>query len=140
MELLVYVRNHRAPGLAGSAAGLDAGRSFVGIAVGESPRVEVLPVEVPPGDAPTSYVEVRLRADAIDPATEITLLVAKALAIQGLPGGFRELEYEGVRGSVKLLPEPGFATTREICRAILPVLQRCRVHRGTVTTATVATA
>jgi hypothetical protein len=130
MELLVYVRNHWAEG-----EDLGSGRSFVGIAVGEAPRVEVLPE-----DAPTSWVEVRLRADAIDPATEIALLVAKALATQGLPGGFRELEYEGLRGSVRLSPEPGFDSTREICRAIMPVLQRCRVHRGTVTTANVATA
>lgn len=133
MQLLVYVRNHRAPGTPGGS--LDGARSFVGIAVGEAPRVEVLP-----DDAPSSYVEVRLRADAVDPATEIALLVAKALATQGLPGGFRELEYEGLRGSVRLLPEPGFDSTREICKAILPVLQRCRVHRGTVTTANVVTA
>ena len=53
---------------------------------------------------------------------------------------YRELEYEGLRGSVRLLPEPGFDSTREICRAILPVLQRCRVHRGTVTTSNVAMA
>jgi hypothetical protein len=123
MELLVYVRNVRKHG-AGPV------RTYVGIAVGEAPRVEVM-LE----DAPTSYVEVRVRADAVDPATEIALLVAKALAIQGLPGGEAELEYEGMRGSVRLLPEPGFDSTREICRAILPVLQRCRVHRGTVTTA-----
>lgn len=120
MELLVYVRNY----------GLTTGRTFVGIAVGESPRAETIQEQ-----SPTSYVEVRLRADAPDPATEIALLIAKALATQGLPGSWHELQYDGFRGSVRLLPEAGFDSTREICKAILPVLHRCRVHRGTVTTA-----
>lgn len=125
VELLVYARNH----------GLSLGKSLVGISIGESPRVEALQA-----DAVTSYLEVRVRADAPDPVTEVTLLVAKALAVQGLPGDGRELAYDGVRGNVRLLPEPGFDSTRSICRAILPVLARCRVHRGTLTTAAVATA
>jgi hypothetical protein len=122
MELLVYARNH----------GLATGRTFVGIAVGEHPRVETLPT-----DEPTSFVEVRLSAAVHDPATEIGLLVAKALAAEGLPQAHRELKYEGMRGGVRLRAEPGFDTTRSICRLLLPVLQRCRVHRGTLTTASV---
>lgn len=125
VELLVYARNH----------GLSLGKSVVGISVGESPRVETLHADVV-----TSYLEVRVRADAPDPVTEITLLVAKALAAQGLPGSGRELTYDGVRGNVRLLPEPGFDSTQSICRAILPVLARCRVHRDTLTTAAVAMA
>jgi hypothetical protein len=119
MELLVYARNH----------GLSTGRSFVGIAVGECPHMETLPM-----DAPTSFVEVRIPAGVSDPATEIGLLVAKALAAQGAPGSQRELRYEGRRGAVRLQAEPGFDTQRAICRLLLPVLQRCRVHRGTLTT------
>ena len=119
MELLVYARNH----------GLSKGRTFVGIAVGECPRVETLPT-----DYPTSFVEVRVSADVADPATEIGLLVAKALAAEGAPGPDRMLRFSGPTGHVRLLAEPGFDNPKAICRLLLPVLQRCRVHRGTVTT------
>lgn len=124
VEFLVYARNH----------GLSQGKSLVGLSIGASPRVETLEET----QSPTSYVEVRVRADLSDPVTEITLLVTKALAAQGLPGGRRELAYNGARGSVRLLPEPGFDSSRSICRAILPVLGHCRVHRDTLTTAAVA--
>ena len=119
MELLVYARNH----------GLATGRTFVGIAVGECPRVETLPM-----DYPSSFVEVRVAATVADPATEIGLLVAKALAAEGTPGPDELLRFSGPTGEVRLLAEPGFDNTKAICRLLLPVLQRCRVHRGTVTT------
>lgn len=123
VELLVYARHH----------GLPGGKSLVGISIGESPQVEELEA-----GAPTSYLEVRVRADAPDLLTEITLLVTKALAARGVPGRHRELAYDGVRGSVRLLPEPGFDSSRSICRTILPVLAHCRVHRDTLTTAPVS--
>jgi hypothetical protein len=120
MELLVYVRNHD----------LSAGRTVVGLAVGQAPGVETTRAEIP-----TSFVEVRIDAAVPHPATEIGLLVAKALAAQGVPGPGDILRYQSPRGEVRLRAEPGFDTARSICEPLLAVLQRCRIHGDTVVTA-----
>jgi hypothetical protein len=141
MELLVYARNHVLGGVPCGALGGGSGpgrssalpgrRTFVGIAVGVAPQVEALEDQLP-----TSFIEVRIGADAPDPVTEIALLVAKALAAEALPSRGGLLEFSCARGRVRLWPEPGFDTPRTICRALMPVLEKCRVQRGLLTNTT----
>lgn len=117
MELLVYARNYRP---LGSDADVSAHRDL-GAVVGEP---------APPfswGERLCSFIEVRLPVTVVDPSTEIELLVAKALAVWGRPGGGRVLHFASARGRVSLLLEPGFERTRDLCRALQPVLPQARV-------------
>ncbi|MEX1362788.1 MAG: hypothetical protein AB1Z98_06660 [Nannocystaceae bacterium] len=114
MELLVYALNVCDPGA-------TEPRREAGAMVGE------------PSDAligsgtACSFVEVRLPLRVVDPTTEIQLIIAKAFASWGHPGGGRVLRYECSRGSVALLLEPGFERARDLCRALHPVLPQARL-------------
>lgn len=116
MELLVYARNYRPYG---SADG-QAGRRELGASVGE--RVPAFGL----GERLCSFVEVRLPIDVVDLGTEIELLVAKAFAVWGHPGSGRVLRFANTRGSVAMALEPGFERTRDLCRALYPVLPEAR--------------
>jgi hypothetical protein len=116
MELLVYARNYRPWGAEADAPS----RLELGAAVGE--RVPALGM----GERLCSFVEVRLPGSVIDPNTEIELLVVKAFAAWGHPGGGRVLRFGNPRGSIALLLEPGFERARDLCRALQPVLPRAR--------------
>lgn len=116
MELLVYARNVREGKLAGSPIRREVG-AIAGersMAIGFDGRVR-------------SFVEVRLPMAAFDPCTEIQLLVAKAFAAWGRPGPGRVLRFRSERGSVAMMLEPGFERTRDLCRALAPVLPRARL-------------
>ena len=117
MELLVYARNYRPLGAdADTLAHCD-----LGAVVGEP---------APPfswGERLCSFIEVRLPVTVVDLSTEIELLVAKAFAVWGRPGGSRVLRFTSLRGQVALLLEPGFERTRDLCRTLQPVLPRARV-------------
>ncbi|MEM9460788.1 MAG: hypothetical protein AAGF11_41880 [Myxococcota bacterium] len=117
MELLVYARNYRPLGAdADTLAHCD-----LGAVVGEP---------APPfcwGERLCSFIEVRLPMTVVDLGTEIELLVAKAFAVWGRPGGGRVLRFTSVRGQVALLLEPGFEQTRDLYRTLRPVLPRARV-------------
>lgn len=116
MELLVYARNYRS---VGSDAEAPAHRDL-GAIVGEP---------APPfswGERLCSFIEIRLPATVVDPSTEIELLVAKAFAVWGRPGGGRLLRFASTRGRVSLLLEPGFERSRDLCRALRPVLPQAR--------------
>jgi hypothetical protein len=116
MELLVYARNYRPWG-----AKVDApSRCERGASVGE--RVPAFGM----GERLCSFVEVRLPGSVIDPNTDIELLVVKAFAAWGHPGGGRVLRFGNVRGSIALLLEPGFERARDLCRALQPVLAQAR--------------
>ena len=116
MELLVYCRCYRPWG----ARADEPARRELGATVGE--RVAAFGL----GERLCSFVEVRLPAGVIDLGTEIELLVAKAFAAWGHPGSGRVLRFGNVRGSVAMLLEPGFERTRELCRALAPVLPQAR--------------
>jgi hypothetical protein len=115
MELLVYARNYRPYGSAE-----QAGRRELGASVGE--RVPAFGL----GERLCSFVEARLPVDVLDLGTEIELLVAKAFAVWGHPGSGRVLRFANARGSVAMLLEPGFERTRDLCRALYPVLPQAR--------------
>lgn len=120
MELLLFARNVRQGSLAG-APSFGEVRREVGAVVGEpSPSVGL-------GGLVRSFVEVRLPLAALDPCTEIQLLVGKGLAAWGHPGGGRVLRFRTERGSVAMLLEPGFERARDLCRALDPVLPRARL-------------
>lgn len=114
MELLVYALNVCDPGA-------TTPRREAGAMVGE--RGDAL---IGSGSA-CSFVEVRLPLRVVDPTTEIQLIIAKAFASWGHPGGGRVLRYECSRGSVELLLEPGFERARDLCRALHPVLPQARL-------------
>lgn len=112
----MYARNYRPFG-----AGEDEpSRRELGASVGE--RVPAFGL----GERLCSFVEVRLPTAVVDPSTEIELLVAKAFAAWGHPGGGRVLRFRNPRGSVALLLEPGFERARDLCRALRPVLPQAR--------------
>ena len=79
------------------------------------------------GGRARSFVEIRLPMAAFDPCTEIQLLIAKAFAAWGHPGGGRVLRFRSARGSVAMMLEPGFERARDLCRALDPVLPRARL-------------
>ncbi len=116
MELLVYARNYRPFG----AGEEQPSRCELGATVGE--RV----TGFEPEDRLCSFVEVRLPTSVLDLGTEIELLVAKAFAAWGHPGAKRVLRFRNARGSVAMLLEPGFQRTRDLCRALYPVLPQAR--------------
>lgn len=116
MELLVYARNYRPFG----AGEEQPSRRALGASVGE--RAAALGL----GERLCSFIEVRLPVDVLDLGTEIELLVAKAFAAWGHPGGGRVLRLRNARGSVAMLLEPGFERTRDLCRALYPVLPQAR--------------
>ncbi len=117
MELLVYARNYRRFG-----AGADEpSRRELGTSIGE--RVPAFGT----GESLCSFVEVRMPGSVVDPSTEIELLVAKAFAVWGHPGGHRVVRFTNARGSVALLLEPGFERARDLCRALQPVLPQARM-------------
>lgn len=131
MELLVYCRGYRPWG----ANGELPARRELGVSVGE--RMPALGL----GERLCSFVEVRLPTDVLDIGTEIELLVAKAFAAWGHPGGGRVLRFCNARGRVSMLLEPGFERARELCRALAPVLPQARamldgVERRAALTAT----
>ena len=116
MELLVYARNYRPFG----AGEEQPSRRAAGASVGE--RVAALGL----GERLCSFIEVRLPVDVLDLGTEIELLVAKAFAAWGHPGSGRVLRFRNARGRVSMLLEPGFERTRDLCRALYPVLPQAR--------------
>ncbi len=116
MELLVYCRCYRPWG----ASADEPARRELGVSVGE--RVPALGL----GERLCGFVEVRLPAAVIDIGTEVELLVAKAFAAWGHPGGGRVLRFRNARGSVAMLLEPGFERARDLCRALGPVLPQAR--------------
>lgn len=116
MELLVYARNYRPFG----AGEEQPSRRALGASVGE--RAAALGL----GERLCSFIEVRLPVDVLDLGTEIELLVAKAFAAWGHPGGGRVLRLRNARGSVAMLLEPGFERARDLCRALYPVLPQAR--------------
>ena len=116
MELLVYARNYRAVGGPADAPR----RREAGALVGDGSQIPST------GGIPCSFVEVSLPMSVVDPFTEIDLLVGKAFASWGHPGGGRVLRFGTERGIVSLLLEPGFERARDLCRALHPVLPRAR--------------
>ncbi len=116
MELLVFARNYRPVGAPDDAPS----RGDAGAMVGQGRIAPRLPGRL------CSFVEVRLPADVIDPGTMIELLLAKALASWGHPGGGRVLRHITARGRVSLMLEPGFQRARDLFRALLPVLPQAR--------------
>lgn len=117
MELLVYCRCYRPWG---AEAEMPARREL-GACVGD--RAAALGW----GERMCAFVEVRLPVTVVDPSTEIELLVAKALAAWGHPGGGRVLRFGNPRGSVAMLLEPGFERARDLCRVLQPVLPQARM-------------
>ena len=123
MQLLVYARNL-------TPAGGGEPKTFVGLAIGENPRVAI---EGDFGGA-TSFVEVRVPANTVDLVTAVPLLVAKAISRE--PRAMRRpVALTCSEGVVRLRLEPGFATAKELCAPIMPLLERCRVWGDTVVTA-----
>jgi len=116
MELLVYCRCYRPWG----AKADEPARRELGVSIGE--RVPAFGL----GERLCAFVEVRLPTGVIDLGTEIELLVAKAFAAWGHPGGGRVLRFRNARGSVTMLLEPGFERARDLCRALAPVLPQAR--------------
>jgi hypothetical protein len=116
MELLVYCRCYRPWG----ADADQPARRALGVSVGERGTA------LERGERLCAFVEVRLPAGVIDLGTEIELLVAKAFAAWGHPGGGRVLRFRNARGSVAMLLEPGFERARDLSRALAPVLPQAR--------------
>lgn len=126
MQLLVYARNF-------TPHGGGEPKTFVGLAIGENPRVAI------DGDfaghgIPTSFVEIRVPANTVDLVTAVPLLVAKAISRE--PRAMRRpVALTCNAGVVRLRLEPGFATAKQVCEPIMPLLERCRVWGDTVVTA-----
>ena len=125
MQLLVYARNY-------GGSGSDAGdvRTFVGLAVGDSPQVQAAPADA---GEPISFVEVRVPAGTIDLQTAVPILVAKAIAREPRANR-RAVVLSCTEGIVRLQLAPGFADARSVCAPLMPLLKRCRVYGDTVTT------
>lgn len=124
MQLLVYARNHR------------SGRTFVGLALGEDPRVEVPGADDDADDPAMSYVEVRMDAGTLDVPTAVSLLVTKAIARDARRALRREVTFQCDAGAVTMRLAPGFLSARDVCEPLEPVLARCRVWRDTLVTGT----
>ncbi|MCX4241869.1 hypothetical protein [Paraliomyxa miuraensis] len=116
MELLVFCRCYRPWG----ASAEEPARRELGACVGD--RAAALGW----GERLCAFVEVRLPVTVVDPCTEIELLVAKAFAAWGHPGGGRVLRFRNARGSVAMLLEPGFERARDLSRALQPLLPQAR--------------
>ncbi|MBL4687476.1 MAG: hypothetical protein JKY37_22970 [Nannocystaceae bacterium] len=131
MQLLVYARNHT-PADGGADEDMAQARTFVGLAIGESPRV-AMEGDFGTSEGPTSFVEVRLEAHTIDLLTAVPLLIAKAIAREPRANR-RPTTVSCSEGVVRLKLEPGFANAKQVCAPLLPLLERCRVYGDTLTT------
>ncbi|MEM6989945.1 MAG: hypothetical protein AAF721_05595 [Myxococcota bacterium] len=143
MQLLVYARNHSptdGEGESETNGGGDAQgeadlaaktKTFVGLAIGENPRVE-LGGDFGGGPGPSSFVEVRVPAHTIDLFTAVPLLVAKAIAREPRANR-RTIALSCAEGVVRLKLEPGFADAKQVCAPLMPLLERCRVFGDTLT-------
>ncbi|MCH9682126.1 MAG: hypothetical protein K0V04_11880 [Deltaproteobacteria bacterium] len=116
MELLVFARNYRP----WNATADRPSRRDAGVVVGTG---RVAPWRE---GRLCSFVEVRMPGEVVDPGTVIELLVGKAFASWGHPGGGRVLRNATAQGHVSMLLEPGFERARDLCRALLPVLPQAR--------------
>lgn len=130
MQLLVYARNHTPTD--GGADDMAQARTFVGLAIGESPRV-AMEGDFGTSDGATSFVEVRVEAHTIDLMTAVPLLIAKAIAREPRANR-RPTTVSCSEGVVRLKLEPGFANAKQVCAPLLPLLERCRVYGDTLTT------